>query len=120
MSSDVAPEIPSTIEIISSITSSPETAIAMGIQFVLGAALGYVMSKMIKYILAFIGIIAVGVALNIWSLGGSVDRTLKTLAIQAVEVRELLINFVAAIGILTVGPISAGFFTGLIIGSIRK
>ncbi|MEM5833371.1 MAG: hypothetical protein QXF04_02375, partial [Candidatus Aenigmatarchaeota archaeon] len=48
---------------------NPPSVIVMLIQFVLGLALGYVSVKALKYIIAFIAVLVLGVMLSIWNLG---------------------------------------------------
>ncbi len=102
------------------VTSDPKVAFAVIVQILMGIALGYYMAKVIKYFLALIGVIIIGVILNVWSLGGSIEDALTNLGIQALELKDVVFNFLSMLGVLTVGPITLGFVIGLIIASSRK
>ena len=100
--------------------SNPSVAISVLIQFILGLALGYVAAKAAKYIAAFILILVVGAALNVWSLGLTTDQVLAKLGEEFFKLKEALMPLLQTLGILTVGPVSIGFFIGLAIALIKK
>ncbi|MEB2836685.1 MAG: hypothetical protein GSR80_000635 [Desulfurococcales archaeon] len=88
---------------------------------ILGIALGYVSVKALKYILSFIGILVLGAFLNVWSLGtGSVEQALQQYYQQFEQVKPVLKQMAATLGLLTVGPVSIGYIIGIIIGFSRK
>lgn len=107
-------------DVFSVALSNPRVAIAIGIEVVLGAALGYLMAKMAKYILAFIALLVVGAILNVWSLGGSVEEFLMRIGTTAAELKDVVLGFINMLGLLMVGPVTLGFFIGLIIGMLKK
>ncbi len=111
---------PALTNLISSMASNPYVAASIIIQLVLGIALGYISVKVLKYILAFIGILVLGAVLNIWSFGGSIENTLKSYYQQFQQMEPMLKKMMATLGLLTVGPVSIGYIIGLIIGIVKK
>lgn len=111
---------PTLNHIISTMVSNPYMAASIIIQFVLGIALGYVSVKVLKYVLAFIGILVLGAFLNVWSLGGNLQSALQNYYSQFQQVEPVLKKMMATLGLMTVGPVSIGFIIGLIIGVARK
>lgn len=107
---------PTVGELIAKLLSQPSTAVVMLIQFLLGLALGYISVKVLKYILAFIAIIALGTFLSIWSLGMTPTEVFSTLGIAAEAAKRLA----TVLGILTVGPVSIGFIIGIVIGLLKR
>jgi hypothetical protein len=105
---------------ISTVASNPYVAASIAIQLVLGLILGYLSVKVLKYILAFIGILVLGAFLNVWSLGGNLQTVLKQYYQQFQQIEPVLKQMMATLGLLTVGPVSIGFLIGLIIGIMRK
>lgn len=110
----------SVTDIVSVAMSNPNVAIAIGIEIILGAGLGYIMAKMAKYILAFIALLIVGAVLNVWSLGGSIEDFLVKIGITASQFKDVILGFISTLGLLMVGPVTFGFFIGLIIGLLKK
>jgi len=107
-------------DILSKAMSNPKIAVSMLIQFLLGLALGYYSAKIAKYLLAWIGVIIIGALLSVWSLGGSVEDILTKLGLEAKKLLPIIRSFLAALGVLTVGPVAVGFVLGLVIGVTRK
>ena len=107
-------------ELLNQALSNPNVAIAAGIQFFLGLALGYVAAKAAKYITAFIIILALGAVLNVWSLGGTTSDILTRLGENFYRIKDAIMPLLQALGILTVGPVSIGFFVGVAIAMLRK
>ncbi len=107
-------------ELFSTAIKNPKVLIAIVIQLALGIALGYVSVKVIKYILAFIGILVLGAVLSVWSLGGSIQDFITKLGMQAQQVMPFLKGLLATLGLLTVGPVSVGFIIGILIGITKK
>jgi len=103
-------------EIINTVLSQPQTAVVMGIQFFLGLALGYVSVKALRYIIAFIAILALGTFLSIWSLGSTPQEALQTLQLSVGALK----NLAAVIGLMSVGPVSVGYIIGAVIALMRK
>lgn len=98
------------------LVSDAKVMTAILIQFLLGLGLGYVSVKALKYVLAFIAILALGSFLSVWSLGGSMDATLKYLGDLAGVAKNLLL----VLGLVTVGPVSVGFIVGALVALLRK
>lgn len=107
-------------ESLSEILKNPRLLIAVVIQFILGLALGYVSAKALKYILAFIGLLVLGAALSVWSLGGSVEDFITNLGVQAQQLLPIVKSFLATLGLMTIGPTSIGFIIGVLIALIKK
>ena len=105
---------------ISNALSNPRVLIAIGIQFALGLALGYFSVKVLKYILALIGVLILGSILSVWSLGGNINELISSIGVEVQKVLPLIKRVVSALGIFTIGPVAVGFLIGLIIGSTRK
>jgi len=98
---------------------NPKVMLAVAIQFLMGLGLGYYSAKVIRYILALIGILILGSILSIWSLGGSAYDVISRLGEEATKLYPVVQSVLSALGILTVGPIAAGFILGVII-ALRK
>ena len=107
-------------EFISNALSNPKVLIAIGIQFALGLALGYFSVKVLKYILALIGVLILGSILSAWSLGGNINELISSIGVEVQKVLPLIKSVVSALGIFTIGPVAVGFLIGVIIGSTRK
>ena len=78
------------------------------------------MAKMAKYIFAFIALLVIGAVLNVWSLGGSVEDFLAKLGTSAGKLKDVVLGFINTLGLLMVGPVTLGFFIGLILGILKK
>ncbi len=98
---------------------NPKVMLAVAIQFLMGLGLGYYSAKVIRYILALIGILILGSILSIWSLGGSAYDVISRLGTEAAKIYPVVQSILSALGILTIGPIAAGFILGVII-ALRK
>jgi uncharacterized membrane protein (Fun14 family) len=109
-----------TAEFLQEALSNPRVATVVLIQFLMGLALGYYAAKVIKYILALIGILVLGAVLNVWSLGGSIEDFLAGVTGNIGEIKAVVSGIIATLGVLTVGPVSAGFVIGLLVGLLRK
>jgi len=107
-------------EFISAALSNPKVLVAVLIQFLLGLGLGYFSVKVIKYVLALIGILVLGSILSVWSLGGSIEDFLAKVGVEAQKLFPLVQSIMATLGILTVGPVAIGFILGIIAGSVKK
>ena len=104
---------------LSDALKNPKVMLAVAIQFLMGLGLGYYSAKVIRYILALIGILILGSILSIWSLGGSAYDVISRLGEEASKIYPVIQSVLSALGILTVGPIAAGFIVGVII-AMRK
>ncbi len=100
--------------------SNPYTLIAMAIQFLLGFGLGYVAGKAFKYVIAFIAILVLGIALNVWSLGYSLEDLVRVLGEKGGELKTALEGLLQAMGLLSLGPASLGFVLGAVTAFLRK
>lgn len=103
-------------ELLTQLLSQPSTLVVMLIQFLMGLALGYISMRVLKYVLAFIAILALGTFLSVWSLGMTPAEVFSTLGLATEAVKRLA----TVLGILTVGPVSIGFIVGVVIGLLRK
>jgi len=99
---------------------NPRFGITIAIQFILGAALGYLAVKVVRYILAFIAILILGSALSVWSLGGSAEEIAKQLGVEVAELLPVLKQIIFTVGLTIVGPASLGFIVGVIIAMVFK
>ncbi|AFZ70288.1 hypothetical protein Calag_0526 [Caldisphaera lagunensis DSM 15908] len=109
----------STTQMFFNALHNPYELVTLLIEFFLGLGLGYVSIKILKYIIAFIVIVIIGVILNAWSFGGSLSKTISTLQSQAISLEPLLRNLMFTLGLLTMGPILLGFIIGILIGLAR-
>lgn len=103
---------------LSELLSNPTVFLIFLIQLGLGLGLGYFSMKALKYIIAIICLLTLGVLLNVWQFGG-LQGFLEKLGFT-LDFSELLtmLNSIASIlGILTILPIGAGFFVGIILAA---
>lgn len=107
-------------DLISEALREPKVLVAVLIQFLMGLGLGYFSIKALKYIVASILILVLGMALSIWSIGSSPESLLGSLYETFKEFTPQLIALLQLLGIMTVGPISLGFILGVIIALIKK
>ncbi|ADI31951.1 hypothetical protein [Staphylothermus hellenicus] len=108
------------INITNTLLSDPKVLITITIQFLLGLAFGYFSVKVLKYLLALLGIVILGAILSVWSIGGSIEDWLVNMGSQAKALWPIIWGFIQTLGILTIGPVTAGVIIGLIIGLLRK
>lgn len=99
---------------------NPYQLITLLIEFILGLGLGYVSVKVLKYIIAFIIIVLIGIILNVWSFGGSLSKTISVLQSEAVALEPVVRNLMIALGLFAIGPILLGFIIGILIGIARR
>jgi len=107
-------------DIVAMALSNPKVAIAIVVEIVLGVAPGYVMARMARYLLAFIALLIIGAILNVWSLGETIEGFLVKVGVAASQFKDVVLGFISTLGLLMTGPVTLGFFTGLIIGLLRK
>jgi len=105
---------------LAELLSQPQALAVMSIQFFLGLGLGYVSVKALKYVLAFIAILALGSFLSVWSLGATPLEVLEGLGVTALKAKDLLMGLATALGLMTVGPASAGFVVGVVVALVKK
>ncbi len=117
---NVSPEEANLPSFISEALSNPKVLIAVLIQFLLGLGLGYFSAKVVKYILALVGILILGSILSVWSLGGSIEDYLSRFGSEAAGLWPVVQGFLQTLGILTIGPVTAGFILGVILAFMKK
>ena len=100
--------------------SNPKVSVAIGVQVLMGLLLGYIMAKVFKYILAFIVVLIIGSLLNVWSIGQSTEDIVGKLGPELLQYKDVVMKLVSALGVLLVGPVTIGFFLGLVIGWLKK
>lgn len=100
--------------------SNPKVAVAIGVQVFMGLLLGYIMAKVFKYIIAFIVVLIVGSVLNVWSIGQSTEDIIGRIGPELLKYKDVVLQLVSAMGVLLVGPVTIGFFLGLVIGWLKK
>lgn len=107
-------------DVLSEVFSSPMTLLIFSIQFGLGLGLGYFSVKALKYIIAIVCILALGVMLNIWQFGG-LENFLGRLGIPVdpTQLTSILTAIVGLLGILTILPMGVGFLLGAIAAAIK-
>lgn len=103
-------------ELLSGLLSTSTGIVVIAIQFLLGLALGYILVKALKYILALIAILILGSALSIWSLGSLPEDILAKIGVTIETLKNLAIVFTT----ILVGPIMVGFIIGVILGLVKK
>lgn len=99
---------------------SPTVLAVLAVQFLLGVGLGYISVRAFKYILAFIVILILGVILNVWSLGFSMESLVSELGEHAAQVKDLIFSMAGTLGLLTLGPVAVGFLVGVLVSWLRK
>jgi len=105
---------------LSEVFSSPMTFLIFCIQFGLGLGLGYFSVKALKYIIAILCILALGVVLNIWQIGG-LENLPEWLGIpvEPTEITLFLTRIVQLLGVLTILPMGVGFLLGAIAAATK-
>ncbi|MEM2163910.1 MAG: hypothetical protein QXR62_05765 [Candidatus Bathyarchaeia archaeon] len=107
------------LDVLVQFLQNPIAYIILLIEFILGFCLGYLSIKVLKYILALIAVLVVGVFLNVWSLGLSLDRIVGMLGEYSVRAKDLLMGLAGTLGLLTLGPVTLGFLIGVIVAAAR-
>ncbi|MEM0218546.1 MAG: hypothetical protein QW425_03355 [Desulfurococcaceae archaeon] len=97
------------------IAFNPPSVVVMLIQFVLGLALGYVSVKALKYIIAFIAVLVLGVMLSIWNLGTLRKEVLESLGLTIEAIFKLLLVLI----ITAAGPTLIGFIVGIVVSILK-
>ena len=98
-------------QLLSTLFSTPSTIAVFTIEFLLGAGLGYVAFKALKYLIVFAIIIFLGTLLSVWvapSVSVNWALTIKN-----------LIEFVYSLGFLTMLPVTLGLVVGAAIAIVR-
>ncbi|WP_042667426.1 hypothetical protein [Desulfurococcus amylolyticus] len=107
------------VDVLNELLSNPRVYIAVFIQFVLGLAIGYFSLKVLKYIVALILIIILGVILSIWSIGGSIYDLLAKIYGSSSQILKIVESIASTLGLLTIGPVAVGFIVGVIIAWVK-
>ena len=89
------------------------------IELLLGIGLGYFSVKILKYLLALVGIIIVGMFLNLWQLSQLMQSLRERLSIDWSKLLAVAQFLLYAIGLTTILPLCLGFFLGVIIAMLR-
>lgn len=107
-------------DVVNELLSNPVVLFVFVIQFGLGLGLGYFSVKALKYIIAILAIIALGLFLNIWQFGG-LEGFLEALnlPLNLTDLIAVLTSIVSLLGILTFLPIGVGFFLGAIAAAVK-
>lgn len=108
------------LDVLAQLLQSPVTLFVMLVEFVLGFCLGYLSIKVLKYILALIAILVVGVLLNIWSIGLRLEVLTGRFGEYVVKIKDLMMSLAGALGLLTLGPITVGFIVGVVVAAIKR
>ncbi len=106
--------------LVGAVLVNPRAYVVMLIEFLLGLGLGYVAMKALKYILGAVGIIFLGIALGVWSIGNSIYDALHKLEIVAKSLWDVAYSFLTMLGLLVMGPVTVGFIVGALIAQFRK
>lgn len=104
--------------LLSEFLSQPVTLASFIVKFCLGLMLGYFSVKAIKYVLALAAVMAIGVILDVWQLGG-LEKFISKTGLEWSKVYPLIQSLISAFSILTVLPIGLGFFIGFVM-AVRR
>jgi len=94
--------------------SDPRVVVTAVIEFAMGFGLGYYGAKAFKYIVAAFLVLVAGSLLSVWSLGGSPEAWINNAIQEAQQAAPIIKKWLAALGILTVGPTGLGFVLGAV------
>ncbi|MEM2947793.1 MAG: hypothetical protein QXN96_06125 [Candidatus Bathyarchaeia archaeon] len=108
------------LETLTQMLQSPFALAVLAIQFILGLLLGYISVKVLKYIIAFIIILILGILLNVWSLSLNLESLTRGMGDYASKAKDLIFGLAGTLGLLTIGPIAIGFIVGALIAWIRR
>lgn len=111
---------PQLINFIGEALRNPKTLIVLGIQFVMGLALGYFSSKVFKYLLALLVVLVLGAALSVWSIGTSPESFLVGFYEYFKQLQPHILALLQLLGIMTIGPVTLGFIVGVLLAIVRK
>jgi hypothetical protein len=104
--------------IISSTFSNTSSLMVFVIELALGLGLGYFSAKIVKYMLALIGIFIIGVVLNVWAtptLEANIQQQFSSLGSDWSKIYPVLLSIIYILGLTTVLPIALGFIIGIVI-----
>ena len=89
------------------------------IELALGLGLGYFSAKVVKYVLALIGIFVLGILLNIWATPNYGPNLLGSLGTDWAKLYPVLLSIIYVLGLTTVLPITVGLVIGVVIAIAR-
>ncbi|MCS7120637.1 MAG: hypothetical protein RMJ07_00505 [Nitrososphaerota archaeon] len=105
--------------ILSELTSNPTVTIVFIVHIAIGFGLGYFTMKALKYILAILALLIVGLLLNIWQFG-SLRGFFERLGMDWTKIISITQSVFTVLGVLSVLPIGIGFCLGIIAGVLKK
>jgi hypothetical protein len=101
---------------ISKVVFSGDALLVALVLLFLGLCLGYICVKAFRYLLSLIILLLLGAFLSLWSLSEHINNII-------VEIRELALNTLSLLlilGVLTAGPLSAGFLIGVLLALVKR
>ncbi len=104
---------------ILSLFGNPSVLLVFGIELLLGIGLGYFATKALKYVVAVILIVALGLVLNVWQAPSILQTIHDQLGIPVNQLWSIMLSLVYAFGLMTVLPIALGFIIGIILAITR-
>jgi uncharacterized membrane protein (Fun14 family) len=105
-----------------SVFTNFSTLIIFIIELILGLGLGYFSAKAFKSIIALIGIVIIGVLLNVWQapqITANIKDQFLNLGLTWDKVYPVLMSLVYTLGLTTIFPITLGFIAGLVIALFK-
>ena len=100
------------------IFTNPATLVTFVVEFLLGLGLGYFSLKALKYILALIAIIVLGILLNIWQSAQLMQFILEQMNIDWPQLLHIILFFSYTLGLTTILPLTLGIILGLVLAAI--
>jgi uncharacterized membrane protein YiaA len=101
---------------ISKVVFSGDALLVALVLLLLGLCLGYICVKAFRYLLSLIILLLLGAFLSLWSLSEHINNIIA-------EIRELALNTLSLLlilGVLTAGPLSAGFLIGVLLALVKR
>ena len=81
------------------------------VQLFLGIGLGYVALRALKYLLALVAVVVLGMVLNVWQA--------PRLGLDLAQAYGQLVTLAYAFGLTTMLPLTVGFIVGAVIGTLK-
>jgi hypothetical protein len=107
------------LDLVIQLFQNPSVLLIFFVELLLGIGLGFFSTKILKYVLAIVGILAIGILLNLWQ-SGSIIRTIQDqVPIGLTQLYSIVVSVIYAIGLTTVLPLSVGFILGIIIALFK-
>lgn len=108
----------SVTDVLLELLSNPVVLFFFLVQLGLGFGLGYFSMKALKYIIAILCLLTLGILLNIWQFGGLQGFLGKIgYTLDFAQLTAMLSSIASLLGILTILPIGVGFFIGVIVAT---